>query len=548
MSSKESWFRSIFLDKKPGVIIALLAGFLGCGLILYTTNFGPVIFSDSVGYLASARNIMAGNGIGMYHASGQFSVTILQPPFFPLLLAFFGLSGIDLVSMTRILHAVFFGLTLFLSWVGLLRLTGSSVFALAGTLVVLVSPLMVKLFSMAMTEPTFILLSLCALLCLLHALNHDHLGWLATSAVCVGVATITRYVGAAWIASGALMVLIFWPGSWKRRIGALLCYGSIAVFPLASWVGWVKFAVGTLPRGIRPSIDLAQRLIEIRLAFVNTFWSWIPFSDIVSLHYRVKLVGLPILAGLLISLLIFSIRQAMRKDRDSVLHTWLQDPLVRTCSLLWLSLLTYLGIIVFGYIFSDPVPDLNDRILSMGALIVLGITLGTCTAIYRAWPTHFWRYILPLACTGVMIASALPQSIQIVNDYHDQGFGYLSLRWRNSPTLQAAMALPADMPLISNEFSALEFWCGRPVYSIREVTLLEVQPLNARFGDNMEDEAQRAFRQDGAALIIFNNLRWQLDTLYSEQTPDRIDAMTSNLRVHDEYIDGAIYFYPADQP
>jgi len=106
------------------------------------------------------------------------------------------------------------------------------------------------------------------------------------------------------------------------------------------------------------------------------------------------------------------------------------------------------------------------------------------------------------------------------------------------------MELPADIPLISNENSLLEFWLDRPVYPLPEVVYLNPEPFDVPFGNRTDDEIQQVFRQQGAALVIFDTIRWQLDVLYFEHTPERLDGMLNGLRVYGDYSDGAIYFYP----
>ncbi|MFZ6026479.1 MAG: phospholipid carrier-dependent glycosyltransferase [Chloroflexota bacterium] len=519
-------------------------GLAGSVLILYATAWGPVIFSDSVGYLAVARNMLAGKGVGVYEASGGFSLMVIHPPFYPLVLAFFGMAGIDAVVATRWLQALFFGLLVFLFGLGLLRLASSRLLALAGALAFLLSPLLLYLFTLAMTEPLFIFLSVLAALGLLRALKQERQAWLVVAAVCVALALMTRYVGMAWVAAGALWVLLFWPGGWQRRLVSLAWYGCVSVLPFVLWQGWLMFFADA-PARTRTGVPLGQSLAEFRLAVVDIFWAWLPFSaQLPQVHYRIKLLVLLLLAGVGIGFVLAAAWRLAKRTAGGGWCAMQQEPFLRASALLWFALLSYLGVAAAGYAFSDPTPDLNERTLAMAVPIGMALAFVACAAVYRAWPAHAWKHGFPLLFAAVVIASGMPQSLQLLGDYHREGYGYLGQRWRLSATRLAAAELPADVPLISNEYSALGFWLGRPVYPIHEVVALQPQALDARFGDDGSDDAQQVFRRQGAALVLFDNIRWQLDALYFEQTPERLDAMIRDLDVYGDYADGAIYFYP----
>jgi hypothetical protein len=540
--------KTILSHHLPNAILFLI-GLIGMGLVLYATTWGPILFSDSVDYLSVAENILAGKGMGTYSASGQFSASTLHPPFFPIMLAFLGLTGLNLITQIRWLHAAFWCVTILLIGLGIFRLTGSKLIALAGELTLVVSPLFLYLFCSVMSEPLFILLSLSAALCLLHALEGNHLGWLVIASLCVGFSAVTRFIGVSWIVSGVVVVLIFWPGRWKRRLWALCCYGGLSSLPLIMWFGWTRFIVKEPSQISTTSIGLAQRLIQARLSIVDILWRWLPFSGILpDFHYRIKMLGLFIVAGLSVGLVILALWLANRKLESHRRIKWLQEPMIRSGSLLWFSYFAYLGVSLFGYIFSKPTPDMNERTLAMVMLIGILLTFMTCGAVYRVGIPSPWKHAFPLLCAGVLIAATLPESLKMLESYHREGYGYLGVRWRQSSTRLATMELPADIPLISNEYSLLEYWLGRPVYPLPEVVSLKPEPFDVLFGNRADDEIQQVFRQQRAALVVFDSIRWQLDVLYFEHTPERLHGMLNGLRVYGDYSDGGIYFYPTTEP
>ena len=74
----------------------LFIGILGSLVIIYSTSWGPWVFSDSTAYIVSAKNMISGHGLGLYGPSGAFHPLTLHPPFYSLLLGLFGLFGADL--------------------------------------------------------------------------------------------------------------------------------------------------------------------------------------------------------------------------------------------------------------------------------------------------------------------------------------------------------------------------------------------------------------------------------------------------------------------
>ncbi len=134
-------------------LIAL--GIIGTSIILLSTNlYGVGLSYDSVGYIATARNIA--DGIGSVKYDGTSLVN--QPPLYPAILAVIKyVLGIDPLSSARIVSACLFGLIIYMS--GLLTpkyFASSTVFTIIGALSVLISKPLFEVSIMALSEPLFI--------------------------------------------------------------------------------------------------------------------------------------------------------------------------------------------------------------------------------------------------------------------------------------------------------------------------------------------------------------------------------------------------------
>jgi hypothetical protein len=123
------------LRKKRGywftIGFILIISILGVLIILYCTRWGAWVISDATVYIVSARNFLAGRGLGIYRPSGMYQPLAVFPPMFPLTLSAIGTLGIDLVTAAKWLNAVLFGLTLLVTVVSMYSLTQWTWFSIA---------------------------------------------------------------------------------------------------------------------------------------------------------------------------------------------------------------------------------------------------------------------------------------------------------------------------------------------------------------------------------------------------------------------------------
>jgi hypothetical protein len=63
------------------------------------------------------------------------------------------------------------------------------------------------------------------------------------------------------------------------------------------------------------------------------------------------------------------------------------------------------------------------------------------------------------------------------------------------------------------------------------------------YGDNPDDQAQKLFRENKAALILFQSIFYQFQRFDYSHAQDRLNAFVQRLHVYGEYPDGTIYFY-----
>lgn len=513
-------------------------------LVLYATPYGPWVYSDSTEYIVSARNLLSGRGLGLIQASGDFQPISLHPPLYPLALALGGLLGDDLVDWARWLNAFLFGATILLAAGLVQHATHSPWLALGAGVVIAVDPQSIALHLGAMAEPLFLVTVLGTLSLLLLYLERKRSFLLLAAGLSCGLALLTRYPGVALAGAGAVGLLIFLETGWRQRLRDAGIFLVLAAAPLGLWQIWLAF-LREPSAGWRWNTgvgNLWQALAPFRIEFMTVVGEWIPYRPNLPtfpdwLKPRVMLaVGM-----ILVTLAVAAAHRISRRDKTPFWRLRSLQLAGLAFAFAWLSV----GVLAAVFVYSLPrltPADINRRMLLPPQI---GFTLsgfGLAHLAMRAWPRL--RAIPLLMAMGILLVASwdLPQSWEYVTDLRRAGEGYTGLMWRNSPTLKAVQALPPELPLITNESAALLFLLDRPAYDLPELVRGEKLRNYTRFGDG-QDAEDRIFREEGAALVLFDSAYSRFYRIYEAETDDRLEALVRGLAARAQYDDGTIYFY-----
>jgi len=209
--------------------------------------------------------------------------------------------------------------------------------------------------------------------------------------------------------------------------------------------------------------------------------------------------------------------------------------------------LAHVGVLAFAWVATLPRPDAGDRILlpllpaGIAFLIFLVDSAAELGRTGRALRTMI------LAGAAVALATWLPVTVRLAAQLHAEGEGYTSVQWRSSPTLQAVLEIPLDVPIISNEASPILFYADHPAYEITELNQQQRLAGYPRYGEGPGDRAQRAFREEGGRLVLFHSAYWNFYPIYEADTSARLEALVDGLDVLGSYADGDIYSYPSSE-
>lgn len=518
------------------------------------TRWGPGIGGDATIYIESARNFLAGHGLGLLGPRGEFRLLPYFPPFYSLVIAALGWMGVDLVAAAHWVNMLSFAGLIFLTGAVTLRISRSWLLALAIELLLAMSPVLIPTYSWAMSEPLSFLLGFAALVSMLSYLgvgvsaNGSSVPrrgkvLLLLSALLAGCSFLTRYSSVAFVAVGVLGVLLLDVGRVGIRLLKVLRYALVALFPMTVWVVYdLTHTAALASRSLESSTGMASRFVNFwqLLQEVILFWL-IPDSWIYAPRYPsslntflVPLFVLALLGGVLLV--------AWKLRRAGSLR--FQDQSQQFGLLLLLFILLYLLVLLVVYVMTYPPITIGSRMLSPAHIAVLWLVVVLMSLSLHVWRARGVRVVL-LAGLALAIVWYGWRSARIVAQYYQTGLGYTSTAWRASGTIEAVKDLPQDILLVSNETNAILFLTGRPAYPLMEIYRDHPLEVFSAYGsgDLTADEPQRLFREGKAVLVLFDTIDDQLVGLYGDRTAERIAALVKGLYRATRAEDGGIFYY-----
>ena len=206
---------------------------LGAGLVLAReVAWGVGLQWDGVVYVATARNLLAGEGFIQYNNSPYLH----WPPLYPLLLAALSFGVFDPYAVAGPLNAVIFGLTIFAAGCCLRRWVRNRLLLVWGCVGAALSIPMAASAAQALSEPLFIL---CVTLSLLLSARYFETGRrsaLLWAAVFASLAFLTRYTGVTLIMLMAPLLLLQRGVALPEKAQRLGGYLAVAMLPQVLWL------------------------------------------------------------------------------------------------------------------------------------------------------------------------------------------------------------------------------------------------------------------------------------------------------------------------
>lgn len=495
ISSRKYLFFLVFL-------VAL--GIAGVIFMAWLTPFGVGIYVDSLSYISSARNLVAGLGMGRLTGLGVLKPMTHYPPFYSLVLAFFHLLGSPELTTARWLSSLAFGLTIVLANLVVFQRTRSYLFSIFIAILFLLSNPILRNFSWAMTEPLYIVLMLLGFLLLGLYLYTPGKRWLLLTAVTVSCALLTRYVGFSLVVAFSLVLLINRQLDWRSRLKHLGIFLGIALFPTLVWLVRNWMISETLTNRILNWHPISSENISFLIKAINS-WGLLPQRLVVG-HETLAFSGM--IMCLILAGIIWLIRSIPKPGKP---------PSLEFAILLagWL----YVGLLITSLFFLDATTRLENRILlPLYVMILLLIVIG-CALLWQR-KTIFTRLAVVLICLWLIYFSFTRVDGAIL-DLRSDGQGYASLKWQNSPT--AGFIRQQDTSVIfTNDVTAIYFLSGKASVGIPNAQATQADII----------KMQEYLRAPNSYLVIFGNLT-------GEFTP--LEQLTRGLSLIESFTDGTVY-------
>lgn len=489
-------------------IFALLA-LLGALVVVYgAQKYGIGLAPDSVGYVQVAREIVGGKGIPNWF--------ILQPPLYPFALAVGGLVTGDMVVGALWLNALWFAGVIFFAGLILTRhLKGFWLLAVVGTVGVIAARPLLNVALTAYSEMLFVFLMLAAFVGLEKYFETRKWKWFWLAVVATALACLTRYVGVALVAAGALaMVWVLRAERW-RAVGVATLFPGLAALPLGLWLVRNVWVSGTV-FGERAASRVT--FLENLKLTVETFLNWF----VADAWVVVFLVGLGVVLGLYVWQVVMRREQVTEKG---------------------VSLAPYAFFVVLFVVLmivsatTTAYNRINTRLLSplfVPSLILMVVLLDAVVDGLRA------RVDRRIVNVGVLILAALFAVSFVMSDVPriqraaEQGAGgFNTARWRTSETVAYVAAQRAELEgtLYSNGADAL--------YILADVNAESVLPkFEYASNERAFDAAQLrgSYPPAPATLVWLNNVERD-DFLFTLQEIGEFTTLTPIAMLED----GAVF-------
>ena len=519
------------------IIAALICAAAGAGILFISMVQGVGVGGDATIYITSAKNLLAGKGLGLINAAGEFRLIPYFPPFYSLVLAFFGLFTSNLPLVAMILNMVLFAGLIWLVTIWTIRVSEELFPGVLLGLLLAGSPILVPAYSWAMSEPLAVFLGFAGLILLEKSLIENLRFGFWCSAILLGLSFLTRYSSAAFIAAAVLLIFCFEGETFKDRFLSAFFHGLVSVIPMAVWLVIDFMQTKTVASRSMLSGQTAALWAAFLPKIKHVFILWLlPESLTVTMpgflagfiSIFIVLFAAGSLAGAVIAL-----RGGTRYPRYA-----------RMFFLLSSFVLLYLLLIVYVSLNTYPPITINTRML-LPVYIAEFWLIYLLFALFGEYNRRISRTFIFNTALFLFMIFCCYRGVRIANQNAVDGLGYNSVSWKNSETVAYIREnIPETEPIVTNEETALLYLLDRRTWPMHEVYVNEPDTEYYAYESDTgaENDASRTkFREGGAYLAVFDSFEDQMADIYGEDTQKRIDSLFANLELLYDGDDGKIY-------
>lgn len=480
---------------------AVLWGAIGVaavGIGLSAMRLGPALHADSAAYVGGATNLAQGRGFSRLSGPSGVKPITVHAPGYPLALAGLQLAGLEVLAGARILNAVLFGLNCVIVGVAIRRVTSSAWAGVLGSLVMAASPTMIDIHSWALSEPLYIFLAMLGLWLLAIAMANGRIGTLASSALALGLAFLTRYVGGTLVATGGLVVLVS-PGRSRRwRLTRLGVFIAVGLAPISLALLRNRLVAGTLTN--RSLVFHPMTLSLLKRPF-SVVWNWL-----VPIRFGYGALGLMV-AVCAIALVVLVVGLLRRERRRRAIQRISCGGL---SSILGLYVVAYGAGLLISLSFFDAAIPIDDRTMSpvYGPLVVL--VVGSAWSFFGAPGRERLRPLGVLLAASLLVSFGL-RSTDLLRSLATEPRGFAALAANQGGGLPQIELIPAGTTIYTNNLEALYLIYGRGGFVVPEPMDPMMRTPNSEYASTMERVVRNV--EAGAVVVMFEVSPGELDPL-----------------------------------
>src|SRR3990172_1889965 len=477
------------------ICLILLALVAVAVLIWSTSEHGIGVRSDSVEYIWGAETLSRGIGLGRLSGEGDFKPMVQFPPLYSLLLSAFEWVGAGAWSGARWLAAFFFAANVALIGLATFRLTASRLFALAAASFALLAPAVSEVNLWAMTEAPYVTFVLFGFLLLDEFLSKDKDRFLIYAAVFLGLAFLTRYVGATALGAAGLVLLMRAGKPWQVKFKEVAILAAVAGLPMALWLGRNMLVAGTATNKI---INYHAISAQKWAVFESTLSAWLsPLQNLLLVGKR-KLVAL-----LGISLAVFVYYRAARQVKPA------NQPATMLGWLFLVYVPAYLALVFFSVLYTGAAIPLDDRMMyPVYTILIVSAFAGLHFLWKRSQAFSPALGMASLIVFGLLVftmaESYAETTLVLATESHDRGKGYALAELAEREVLHSLAGYPEDYVIYTDNVHQLYYFSGRLAYLFPVALDTATQLTTGEdFARSLEDIQQRLAEGQKIMFVFF---------------------------------------------
>ena len=465
------------------------------------TPRGIGIYSDSVVYVGVARNLLLGQGLTYFDDNGQMAAVTHYAPFYPLVIAGLGLTGIDPLEGARWVSALLFAFNIILAGSIVFASTFSFAASVSASSLVLSAFPMVQIHSTALTEPLCLFLGFLGLHLLTLYLNGSKRSLLYLSALSIGLSCLTRYAGVVFVLTGATALLWLGASNWKSKLTRANLFCALSVLPLLTWLIRNSLSAGnavnrTFAVHLPGTKDLGTALDALCLWF-----------------FPVTLFGETVWARLIILLVIIGVLWWSAKKM-----ALLGSRLHQICALF---LFAHVGFVIACRLLLDEAIQFDTRMLAPAYLAAM-IIIVSAVAIWRESTMPKMAAVLRRMFVYLIFTLWALQTIPAIawlKYSYTSGIGLAEKGWRESQLMRILGSMNETTPVYTNAPDLIYIFFNRLTHMIPR----KVDPHSRFPNDRYEIEVadlKTTLRENSGVVVYFNapGREWFLPSLTDLET------------------------------